>query len=186
MINQYPDLLYPLLTGDATKGKQRLRVDPGQTGFFEGREFRTFVEFSIASGVTFVVKVVSPINFILSSQTLNVDDGYLRFSAVAGDGTPGGTFSTTHPIIGKNRMTERPSPNYTAQITVSSGGTHTGGTEVEVTRIKAANATSQATTIISSSDEARGLAAGTYYLRFQNIGTGTAAGVYAIWWEERP
>lgn len=186
MINQYPDMLYPLLTGDATKGKQRLRVDPGQTGFFEGREFRTFAELSIASGATFVMKVVSPINFILSSQTIDIDDGTLRFAAVAGAGTEGGSFSTTHTSIGKNRMTERPSPYYTSQIVITSGGTHTGGTEVEVIRIKAAGATSQTTTVSSSSDESRGLAAGTYYLRFQNTGAGSIAGVYTIWWEERP
>ncbi len=36
------------------------------------------------------------------------------------------------PIIGKNRMTERPLPYYAATTTIATGGTHTGGIEVEV------------------------------------------------------
>jgi len=59
-----------------------------------------------------------------------VDAGSLRFTAYTG-ATSGGTYSTTLPVIGKNRMTTRPTPNYTSQVTLDTGGTASGGTKVE-------------------------------------------------------
>lgn len=44
------DIGFPaaIMTGSTNP---RLRTDNSQTSFFEGREFRTFYEFSIATGV---------------------------------------------------------------------------------------------------------------------------------------
>lgn len=171
---------------DSLNSRPRLRVDIGQTSFFEGREFRTFYEYSIAAGATVVFKFVSPVNFILNRQELNIDDGKVRLSVVATGGTEGGTFSTALPVIGRNRMSERPTPNYASQVTVSTGGTHTGGTEVEVIRLVTSNATAQQISVGSSVSDERGLPAGTYYVRINNFGSGAATGTYNISWEERP
>ena len=119
-----------LLTSDPmddVNSRSRVRVDVAQTSFFEGREFRSFIELSIAQGATQVVKVVSPVDFVLFQQSLTVDAGGIRFAAVTG-GTEGGSFSTSLPVIGKNRMTDRPLPYYDAQLTMATGGTHSGGT----------------------------------------------------------
>lgn len=171
---------------DSLNSRPRLRVDIGQTSFFEGREFRTFFEFNIASGATAVLKYVSTVNFVLSRQELNLDDGKIRLSVVASGGTEGGTFSTALPIIGRNRMSERPTPNYASQVAVSTGGTHTGGIEVEVIRLVTSNATAQQISVGSSVSDERGLPAGTYYVRLNNFGSGDATGTYNISWEERP
>ena len=169
---------------DEVGSRSRVRVDVAQTSFFEGREFRSFLELNIAQGATQVIKVVSPVDFVLFQQTLTVDSGGIRFSAVTG-GTEGGSFSTSLPIIGKNRMSDRPTPYYTAQITASTGGTHTGGTEVEVVRVVAAGSTAQQATVGGEMASERGLPAGTYYLKFQNLSNGAATGVYSLFWEER-
>ena len=160
----------------------RLRVDVGQTGFFAGREFRSFYEYSIPSGQSVVLKFSSPTDFILFQQTLTVDAGSVKYTAELG-GTEGGVF-TPLPVIGKNRMASRPQPYYAHTTSISAGGTLTGGTIVDVARVVTSGSTAQQTTVGLSSDE-RGLPAGNYYIRLSNFGNGVATGVYYLFWEER-
>lgn len=171
-------------TGDRWSGYERLKVDSAQTGFFEGREFRTFIEFSIAAGASLVCRFTAPTPFILFGQRLLVDDGKIRLAAKDASGVAGGSW-TARPIIGKNRMPERRFPYYVAQCTADSGGTYTGGVDLEVVRVATAGATGQAATVGGSIGEERGLPAGTYYLVLTNYGSGTATGTYDLWWEER-
>lgn len=173
------------LVTDPRGPNPRIRVDIGQTGFFAGREFRTFREFSIGAGATLVLKVVVPINVILFEQGVELDAGSLRVMNAAG-GTEGGTFSETLPVIGKNNMTERPTPFYTPQVVWTAGGTHTGGFIFDTHRIVAANATAQQSTVGSTIGDERGVAANTYYVRYENIGSGSATGTTWFFWEERP
>lgn len=177
--------LSPDLYTSGTEGFRRLRVDTGQTGFFEGREFRTFYELNIATGTSVYIRFTSPIDFIIFEQSLTLDSGSVRFTALTGS-TPGGTYSNVLPVVGKNRMVTRKAPFYLSQITISSGGTATGGTIVELFRVTAANATAQQQTVLGAASTERGLPAGTYYLRLENIGNSAATGVYTLIWEERP
>lgn len=178
------DLPADLYTSD-TEGYRRLRVDSGQTGFFEGREFRTFFEINIASGASVYLRFVSPIDFVLFEQSLTLDSGSIRFTALTG-ATPAGTFSNTLPVLGKNRMASRKLPYYVPQVTITSGGTATGGVVVELFRVVAANATAQQQTVLGAASTERGLPAGTYFLRLENIGNSAATGAYSLIWEERP
>lgn len=171
---------------------RRMRVDTGQTGFYEGREFRTFFEFNIPSGNVQVFKFVSPIDFMLFEQTLTVDAGSIRFQALIG-ATEVATFNTSLPVIGKNRMAQRKQPYYTPVITITTHAAPvvlnsgiTGGTVVENVRIVATNATAQQQTVSGGAQSERGLPIGTYYLRLHNFGSGAATGVYSLFWEERP
>jgi hypothetical protein len=176
---------FDLLTDGGDGPSRRLRVDIGQTGFFAGKEFRTFREFNIAAGQTLVLRITVPINVILSSQGLELDDGSLRITNAAG-GTPGGTFSETLPVIGKNNMSDRPSPFYTPTVVFAEGGTHTGGTVFDIHRVVAASATAQRSTVGNVVGDERGVAANTYYVRYENIGSGAATGTLWFIWEERP
>ncbi len=173
-----------LLTSEREKFR-RVRVDVAQTGFFEGREFRSFLEFDIPTGQSIVGRFSSPVNFILFQQALTVDSGAIKMTAEI-NGTPAGTYGTAMPVVGKNRMTTRPQPYYTAQATINTGGTYTGGTIVEVVRVVSANASAHESTVGGSVADERGLPPGDYYIRLANIGTGAAKGVYNIFWEERP
>jgi hypothetical protein len=83
-------------------------------------------------------------------------------------------------------MATRKAPFYSSQVTIASGGTVTGGTVVELFRVTAANATAQQQTVLGAASTERGLPAGTYYLRLENIGNSAATGVYSLIWEERP
>lgn len=187
----YQDHLH--YTTDRLSGFERLRVDTAQTGFFEGREFRTFKELNIAAGATYVVKAVVPLNIILLALEANIDSGHLRLGTYVG-GTPGGSFSETLPIFNANNMSagtdRRRSYSgllYTAQTVLTAGGTHTGGTELDVVRLLVANASGQASSVGNSPQDERGIAANTYYFRMLNLsGSNAVTGTFKARFEERP
>ena len=165
----------------------RVRVDPGNTAFWEGREYRISYEYSVG-GTPLVIRFESPIDFILQTQDLSIDEGNIRFRAYRStQGSEGGTFDESIPIYGANIMNETPS--VPTQISITTGGSFTpdaGQSATETIRVRTANATSQRTTVTGSLGDERGLSPGTYYLEFARIdGTNTATGVFTLEWEER-
>ena len=174
----------PPLNLMTSKGGQyaRLRVDPDQTSFWEGLQYRTFREISIPQGTTSVFKVVVPVDTVLYDVSLTLDAGAIRLRTVAG-GTEGGTFSTALPILRKNTMTD--APVILAQNIITTGGTHSGGADIDVIRLVAANATAQQSSVGSKAYDQRGVGPGTYYWKLENISNSAATGVFTAFWEER-
>ena len=176
-----------LISGGGINGTSpRIRVDVGEPSFFDGRQFRTFKELNIAIGATYVVKAVIPsVNIILYGLETVIDAGQLRVTTLVG-GTEGGTFSETLPIFNRNNMSERPTPLYTPTVVLTAGGTHTGGTALDVLRVKASNDTAKGVSVGAESGDESGVAAGTYYFRLQNLDLGNAVtGTFKARWEER-
>jgi hypothetical protein len=161
----------------------RLRVDVGQTGFFAGREARTFYEFSIASEATQVIKVVAPTDTVLQSLGVETFLAEIRTELVIG-GTEGGTFDTALPILKTNTMST--ASNYTPQVTMNRGGTHTGGTVVDLLFSVSGDNANKAASAGASEDSPEGFAAGTFYIRLTNTDGATASGIFRARWEERP
>lgn len=174
--------LVPGLMTDPDGPNSRVRVDVAQTGFFSGREFRTFREWLSSTTGTFVVRAVVPVNIILHDLRMIPDEGAARIETVVG-GTPGGTFSEALPIFNRNNMTERPTPVYEHQVALTAGGTHTGGTILDVLRCKTSENTNHSASVDSGSQDERGIAANTYYFRMTLT---SFVGVFRAWWEERP
>lgn len=161
----------------------RLRVDSGQTGFFAGREGRTFYQFSIPNGQSQVIKVVSLTDTIVQNLVLELDLASLRLELVVG-GTEGGTFNTPLPIFKTNTMST--ASDYTPQVTMNRGGTHTGGTIVDVlTAISGANE-NKSVSQSATENLPQGFSAGTFYIRLINTDGATATGIFRARWEERP
>lgn len=174
-----------LLTDNGGQGpNSRLRVDVAQTGFFAGREFRTFKEFSAAETSTYVIKIVTPINVILFEFGLEIEAGTIRIETISG-GAPveGGSFSENLPRIPTNTMTEKPQPPYATQIALTAGGTLTGGTVIDVLRAKAADNSNFAASVGAEAGAERGVAPATYYWRMTMTGF---IGIIKARWEERP
>lgn len=174
----------PLLT-DRGGASARLRVDNGSTGFFAGREFRTFHEFSLVAGGTLSFKASTPIDVILEGLGVQVDDGWVKLEAFALPDSTSGTW-TALPVVGANRMSSRPAPYYSPQVTFGVGGAFTGGTRTDVLTAKTNNNSNQSSTQDAAVAGERGLAPGDYYLRLTNLGSGTAVGLVKARWEERP
>lgn len=174
-------------------GFRRFRVDVGQTGFFEGREFRMVRKLVVAAATPQVFRFTCPVDFILFEQTLNVSVGDLEFYAYRSDqGTPGGTFTAlpVPPIAKNTSATFRPysGVRYAAQAALAQGGTFTPTNPqvyADYDRAKTSGATAQQTSVSGGNDSVRFLAAGTYYLVITSL-SGTSEGRYAIAWEERP
>jgi len=172
---------------DAYGDHPRLAVEPGEAAFYDGRQFRMFKEFSqpagthIPAGGTFILKIVSTVNFIVFDSEVAIDNGFIRTSTVGG-GVEGGVF-TSIPVFPLNSMTG--TPVYATGITLSGGGTLTGGTTASVSRVKTASSSAQASTVPGEGRTAgRGFPPGTYYVRCENIGTGDIEGTIKLQWSE--
>jgi len=161
----------------------RIRVDVGQTGFFAGREARTFYEFSIASGATQVIKVVAPTDTVVQQLSVDLFLAEIRLELAVG-GTEGGTFATPLPIFKTNTMSTASS--YVPQVTMNRGGTHTGGTVVDLIQTVTDTNPNKATPAGASEDSPQGFGAGTFYIRLINTDGATATGIFRARWEERP
>lgn len=163
-------------------GFRRLRVDVGQTGFWEAREFRISYPLTV-SATPVVLKFESPIDFILHNQEFSVDEGGYEFTAYR-DGIEGGTFT---PISIYANNIQQSAPDYIRQTQISTGGTFTTtSNSVETVRMRSSGSTSKSSTVGGSIFGERGLSAGTYYLVFERLENTDARGVYTLIWEERP
>jgi hypothetical protein len=161
----------------------RVRVDVGQTGFFAGREFMVLHEFSIASAARQVIKVVTPVDTIVTVFSAEIELASLRVELVVG-GTEGGTFNTPLTILKTN--TTSTASDYVGQVTMNRGGTHTGGTVVDVLVLNSGTNVNKASQSSASEDYPVGFPAGTYYIRLINTDGATATGIFRARWEERP
>lgn len=176
---------YPpkVLMTDGDGQYARLRVDPGQTGFWAGREAYTFYAFSIPTGTNIVLKVVAPVNTVVQTFGADLELAALRIELVYG-GTEGGTFGTSIPVFRTNSMTT--ASTYSPQVTFATGGTHTGGTVVDLINLIALDKVQKAAITTATEGAPLGFSAGTYYIRLTNTDGATAAGVFRARWEERP
>lgn len=182
------DFLTSWLTSDLVtspgKTTKRVRVDPSQTGFWEGREFRLFEPID-TSGGDVVLRITAPINFILRWQSLQgtTDTVTMKAYRLSDGGTEGGTFVDTDYQLPNNTMSDTPS--YTQVVKWATGGTFTPN-NVDLYRdfleVQVSNATAQQSTVGANSVPERGLPADTYYLVFSGGGTATFFSVI----EERP
>lgn len=186
-VKDWPIIRKILLTDDGGPN-QRLRVDPGQTGFFARRMWRLSFEFIGLDATPVVLRVTMPVNFIIHLQSLTIDDGGVALRAYrTGQGTPGGSFATPVPMYSVNFMDEMPA--YAFVGTVDTGGTFTpSAPAVETIRVLTSGATAQQTTVSASQTGERGLAADVYYLVIETLTgvTGGSSGVYTLIIEERP
>lgn len=171
-------------TGPRLANLGRVKTEVSRMGLAEGREFRTFFEFSIGTGAQATVKFVSAVPFVLIEQTLSLDDGTIRLAPTTG-ATPTGDYSVSLPVIGVNRHLNRPAPYYESAVVLTTGGGITGGTEVEVVRL-ACGTGGNSSSANGGIFQPRMLPAGTYYLKLTSLDAGTSTGVYSITWEERP
>lgn len=184
------------LTSDKAGGYGRVRVDASRTSFYEGREFRTYKELNIAALATYVIKIEVPTNIILYGLQASIDSGWVRIGGYFG-GAEGGSYAEILPMFAVNGMTagndnrrtdfNGNSTVYTRQLVMTAGGTHTGGTELDVSRIKVSGNSNASSTVGEHGLDERGVGPGTYYFRFLNLSAMDAVtGVFRMRWEERP
>lgn len=166
---------------DSNGDYARLRVDVGQTGFFAGREFMAFHEYSIPSGHSIAIRAITAVDVYLQKFGIENWTGDTRLELVAG-GTVTSPFINDIPVRRTNQTTG-PDYSYTTQVDMDNGGVVTGGTLLDVTQVNSGN---KSASVGSSSEDPVGMPPGTYYMRLTAIGNSTSTGVFKARWEERP
>lgn len=178
-------------TQDEASGYERLLSDVARTSFYEGREFRIYKELNIPASQTYVQKIVVPVNIIIYGASIAIDGGWIRAASVVG-GTEGGVFTAmsrfaVNGMTGVNRRSDYSGAVYQPQVTFSEGGTHTGGTELDVVRAKTSNNNNNASSVGEVGQDERGIPPGTYYFRFLNLsGSDAGTGMFRFRWAELP
>lgn len=185
------DVILPdsLITSGGIEGNApRLRVDPGQTGFFAGRMFRAFFTGVIpTAGPSVQFRFTAPVDFILWTQELSLTQGALQLEIFAGATSSG--IWTEVPSIGLNRMSERPQPYYESQCVVEVGGDFSGGTRTDLIQVRTAQNNQNAANVGGAFSE-RGLPSAVFHGRLSTLVGGIAVNdpaqyVYQLAWEER-
>jgi hypothetical protein len=161
-----------------TESKSRLLVEPGQSGFFEGRYFRTFQKLEVPSGQSRTIRATVPNDIILFETSFSTENATIEVQLRVG-GTVVGPWIPM-PVLRKN--TTARSPVLTNQVTLDYDGAHTGGAVIDLIRIPAENKSSN----VSGDSSARGVGPGVYYYSISNQGNQTATVVFNGFWEELP
>jgi len=172
-----------LLTEGGVSEFDRIKVTVGRSCFFAGRQRSTFYQYSIPTTESKVIKVVAGVNTLVQNFGATLNVAALRVELVTG-GTEGGTFGTELPVLQTNTMTTV--GEYTSQVTLAVGGTHSGGTIIDVLDLNAGTPARQAVAASATESEPLGFAPGTYYIRLVNTDGATATGIFKARWEERP
>lgn len=165
----------------AKEGTRRLKIDAGNTGFYEGREFRVFKEFDIPEGTSETIKVTATGDTIVQLFGASLVLGSLRIELVQG-GTEGDDFTGDLPIYPANTTSIAPVADQA--VAMQNGGTHTGGDIVDLILLVAGSPATQAKEITANEERLLGFPAGTFYIRLVSNGSANAKGVFRARWEE--
>lgn len=161
----------------------RLFVEDGNSAFYQGRQYFTFREFSILTAAVGVFKVVLTQDVIMRDFFVQLIVSDATVEIVTG-GTEGGSFGTALPISSTNNMLRTPVRATTS--TMSYGGTHTGGTVLDLFLLNSGNNLNQAVGAQGGEQFPTGFPPGTYYVRITNTGNATATGLFKARWTEDP
>lgn len=134
--------------------------------FISGASFRLFHSFDLTSGSPVTFEVVVSSGVILDALSLDLHSGEVVFETVVG-GTPSGTFGTPITIFNRNNLDNAPAP--TPPVTIAIGGSHTGGTLLDVLHAKTDSNNNRAASVGDTQDDGRGIATGTYYFRVVSV-----------------
>lgn len=169
-----------LITGTGAVPRPRMRVDPGDTAFYEGRQFLAAYEFNLTAGSSMWLRFITPVDCIIKNRALTVVQGNVRAQTQQG-GTPAGTW-TAGTVIPANIMASRPTPLYVGQVQTASGGTVSPGVVVSPPLVLETG-NNVATSVHNVAPE-QGLPPGTFYTELRNTGSNAGRGVYTVLWEE--
>ena len=159
----------------------RIFVDVGNVSPKDNQHYFFFHEYSVPASGTEVVKVVITGDTVMESFIIKIMAGTARVEIVSG-GTEGGTFSQAVPIFPVNGMST--APVRASTTTVTSGGTITGGTTLDLFLVNTGDNVNQSVGISVGENFQIGFPAGTYYIRVTNTDNSTSSGLIKALWHE--
>lgn len=185
-----PDFIEEIFAG--SEGNRRLRVDTGEAGFFEGRQFGFAHEFELNHAGNneedLFIRITTPTNLILRRSEIVLVDGGVRYDILLA-GTPSGTYDTPIDVFPLNTQTDV--EPYSPTVTVATGDTasHTATSVRPLAMVRAAGGNQNKQNVLGTDASERGFAPNTYYVRISKSPAAVAdnsIGVLFLEWEERP
>ena len=167
---------YQQVTGRAG----RVHVEDNRASFFEGREFRTFQEFTIPSLGTTVIRATLTKNIILYQSGIVISSGDVTMRLYAA-GTTGGVW-TPMPVIRKSTMTV--TPVVATGTTMEHGGTYTPGILIDLIRVVSTGTDNKGSSVGSQPADERGVGPGVYHYVLTNSSNQDAHVLFRGFWEE--
>lgn len=158
----------------------RLKVQQGDYAFDDGRVWRAFYKFSIPTGTSAYLKVVVDAPIHLRKIHLNLISSEILLSTIAG-GAEGTAFTVPVPALNRNNIPD--TPVHLPDITMTAGGTQSGGLVIDQIWGKSGNNANFSMGISADDEDKRGIAAGTYFYRLENTDGATANGILSAGWE---
>jgi len=152
-----------------------------ESAFYRGREFRTFYEFSIPTGQSLAIRTVIGANTIFQEFFLEIDSAKLKFEWFSG-GTASGTWNNTFPVFRTN-TTSNVDTSYSSQLVLTTGGTFTGGTKIDVFALDSGNKKSAGAA--GAEGHQVGLPPSTNFIKLTNTDGATCVGIFKAIWDER-
>ena len=164
---------------------RRLKTDNVQTGFYEGRFFRTFCECDVPNGQTRFIKAAVPVNVILWGLRIVLHSSAIRTRTFV-DATETAAFDTILPSLRKNNMTT--CPIFVPQVVFSKDGiiNTATGTIIDSNRIYAQAQPNRLATVGAVPFDERGAAPANYYFSLENIDGAASLIDISFVWEEKP
>lgn len=142
-------------------------VDPG---LIDGSAFRVYKRFAANT----VIKFEATAPFVLNSQSLSLMTGQAVLTVYT-DSTGGGTFTVVPTNFSKNQVL---SPPAVSTVTVSAGGTRTGGQERDQMICRSGTSVGNSSSSAALGQGDRVLPAGIYYMDI--VVTGTTDGMWSV------
>lgn len=150
-------------------------------GFWAGKQYRAYYEFSLAQNATATIRLTASKAFLLQSQELYLDSGAVRAVIYTSPATSPGPWSPLATRFGKYLLAGAGSFDSTLDVSTTLGAI-TGGNEREVLRVAAGGGNNQG--FGRGIFGWRALPANSYYIQLTATGSGTSSGVYSIEVEE--
>lgn len=153
-----------------------------ESAFYRGREFKTFYEFSIPTGQSLAIRTVLGADTIFQEFFLEIESAKLKFEWFIG-GTAAGTWNNTLPVIRTN-TTSNADTSYNSQLVLTTGGTFTGGTRIDVfaldsgDKVKSGGAAGAEAHLV-------GLPPSTNFIKLTNTDGTACVGIFKALWDER-
>jgi len=159
----------------------RNKTEQGSTAFAEGRSFRAYFSGELADGEVRTFEIETPIDIDVTSIALNVDAGEVEYQNQVIPTTVGG-FVDLLPFFRLNSRTDVTEPAYTARTIIRTGGTISGGVEIDRAVVRTGT-NNQRASIIEEAQSRRGASPGTYYISLVGGANNTKYTLYATWEE---
>lgn len=161
-----------------------LFVEQHKIGWLEGRIFKTHLDTTLTSGQSITIRVNHPVEVVIHELSIEGTLGSIKMETFGDDATPSGNFTTALPNVPTNdSILERLQPFYVSQMNMAYGGSISGGTRADITRVKTGDVLQHSVAVGKTQIDVMFKKAGTCYIKI--TAETDCQFIFKMKWEER-